>query len=152
MHIATAPPEELYPELLKEMDGVSFHLQNICELQKHLTGEKEVRVALYKKYRRVVNALDGIDTALLATTMGLGVGGVGLLSTIIAAPIALCLEAAAPGCGLVSVGCKFASRGLKTKAKKKDEIYVLAESKLNTIQTTYRACSRITKFLTRSSA
>ena len=80
-----------------------------------------------------MNILDGVDTALLATTMGLGVGGVGLLSTIIVAPIALGLEVGALGCALASVGCKFASRRLHTKAKKHDEIRVLAKSKVNTI-------------------
>ena len=48
MHIATAPPEELYPELPKEMDGVSFHLQKISVLQKRLEGERGIQAALYK--------------------------------------------------------------------------------------------------------
>ena len=49
MHIATAPPEAgLYPELPKEMDGVSFRLQKISELQKQLEQEIEARAALYK--------------------------------------------------------------------------------------------------------
>ena len=41
------------------------------------------------KYRRGTNALDGVDTALLATNMGSLVGSVGLLSTVIAAPAVL---------------------------------------------------------------
>ena len=136
MRIPSAPmADAIYPELpaVDSVNQDSFRLQKISELQKRLESEIETRAALYKKYRRGMNALDGVDTALLATTIGLGVGGVGLLSTIIAAPIALGLEVGALGCGLASVGCKFAGRRLHTKAKKHDEIRVLAESKLNTI-------------------
>ena len=57
----------------------------------------------------------------------------GLLSTIIGAPIAIGLEVGAIGCGLTSAACKFAGRRLRSKAKKHDEIWVLAESKLDTI-------------------
>ena len=132
--VATALPEAgLYPELPKEMDGVSFRLQKISELQKQLESEKEARVSLYKKYNHVVNALAGADTALLASGMGLGVGGGSLLSTVAAAPVTLGLELAALCCRLASVGCKFRGHRLQTKAKKHDEIRVLAESKLNTI-------------------
>ena len=63
--------------------------------------------------------------------MGAGVAGIAL-STVLAAPIAVALEVAALGCGLLGVGCKFVSCKLASKAKKHDEIRVLAESKLNT--------------------
>ncbi|KAI0230290.1 hypothetical protein LSAT2_019323, partial [Lamellibrachia satsuma] len=59
----------------------------------------------------VANSADGVDTALLTASMGVDIGGVGLLSTIIAAPVVLGLEAAALACGLL-VGA-----GLAVKAK-----------------------------------
>jgi hypothetical protein len=65
--------------------------------------------------------------------MGMGVGGVSLLSTIIATPVVLGLEIGALVCGLLGVGGKFISRRLAVKAKKHDQVRVLAESKLNTI-------------------
>ena len=63
----------------------------------------------------------------------MGIGGVGLLSTIIAAPVVLGLEVAALGCGLLSAAGKFVSRRLSVKAKKHDEVMILAGSKLNSI-------------------
>ena len=57
----------------------------------------------------------------------------GLLSTIIAAPVVLGLEVAALGCGLLSAAGKFVSRRLSVKAKKHDEVMILAGSKLNSI-------------------
>ena len=57
----------------------------------------------------------------------------GLLSTIIAAPVVLGLEIAALACGALGVTGKFVGRRLAAKARKHDEIRVLAERKLNTI-------------------
>ena len=56
---------------------------------------------MYKKYRRGANVADGIDTALSVTSVGLAASGVGLLSTIIAAPVAIGLQAGSIVCGLL---------------------------------------------------
>ena len=111
----------------------SYRLQEISQLKKHLEDERDKRSQLYKKYRRGVNALDGVDTTLLAAGMGMGIGGVGPLSTIIAAPVVLGLEIAALACGVLGATGKFVGHRLEVKARKHDEIRVLAESKLNTI-------------------
>ncbi|XP_046559158.1 sodium-dependent noradrenaline transporter-like [Haliotis rubra] len=60
------------------MDG--YRLSQISEIRCQLEQERDVWIVLCKKY------LDGVDTALMATSMGLGTAGVDLLSTIIAAP------------------------------------------------------------------
>ena len=44
--------------------------------------------------------------------MGLGISGVSLLSTILAAPVAVALDAAALGCGLAGIMGQFVSRKL----------------------------------------
>ena len=59
--------------------------------------------------------------------------GVGLLTTIIAAPIAIGLQAGAIACGLLGAGGRFICRKLEAKARKHDQIRVLAVSKLNSI-------------------
>ena len=74
--------ESIYPKLpsaTAEDEGQSYRLQRINEIQKILEGE--VRASLSKKYHRAVKIVDGIDVALIGTTMGLGIGGLGLLST-----------------------------------------------------------------------
>ena len=153
----TAPPTgiPLYPELPITDDGTAgvstiatsggnvnvasqqpdqyFRLQEISRLRKHLEDEKDKRSQLYKKYRRGINAVDAADTALISASMGMGIGGVGLMTTVIAAPVVLGLEIAALGCGLLGVAGKFIGCKLSVKARKHDEVRVLAESKLNTI-------------------
>ena len=59
--------------------------------------------------------------------------GVGLLTTIIAAPVAIGLQAGAIACGLLGAGGRFICRRLEAKARKHDQIRVLAVSKLNSI-------------------
>ena len=117
------------------MDRVSFRLQIISALQKQLEGERDVQAALYQKYRRAVNATDAVEIVLVIGSMMLGAGGIGLLTTVVAASIVVALEAIALNCGLAGIGCKFISRKLLLKARKHDEleVRVLAESKLNSI-------------------
>ena len=67
------------------------------------------------------------------TSVGLAASGVGLLSTFIAAPVAIGLHAGTILCALLGAGGKFVGRRLQAKAGKHDLIRALAESKLNTI-------------------
>ena len=67
------------------------------------------------------------------TSVGLAASGIGLLSTIIAAPVAIGLQAGAIVCGLLGAGGKLVGRRLQAKAKEHDLIRGLAESKLYTI-------------------
>ena len=124
-------PEPIYPVL--PTDGENYRLQEVSQLKKYLETERQKRAELYKKYKRGVNIVDGIDAALVVVALGVGAGGIGLLTTIVATPIVIGLEATALVCGLLGVSSKFISRRLTIKAKKHDEIRVLADSKLNTI-------------------
>ena len=131
--VPTAPPvEPIYPKLDSDQ-GSDYRLAAIRDLENRLERERDERAKLYKKYRKVVNVIDGFDTAMVAASLGMGVAGVGLLTTIIAAPVVVGLEAAAVICGLASFAGKYVSRRLLVKAKKHDEIHVLALSKLNSI-------------------
>ena len=121
----------LYPPL--ETTGDNHRLQHVAEVRSRLEKERDFRASLYKKYRRGANVADGLDTALTAASLGLAASGIGLLSTIIAMPVAVGLQAGAIVCGLLGAGGKFIGRRPGVKARKHDQIRVLAESKLNTI-------------------
>ena len=64
---------------------------------------------------------------------GLAASGVGLLTTIITASVAVGLQAVAIACGVLGAGGRFICRRLEAKARKHDQIRVLAVSKLNSI-------------------
>ena len=125
----------LYPELSGQgaPPDQSYRLQEISRLREHLEAEREKQSQLEKKYRRASNILNGCDTTLLLISALTGVGGVGLLSTIVAAPVVIGLEATALLCGIAGAAGKIVGRRLAVKVKKHCEIRVLAASKLNTI-------------------
>ena len=120
----------LYPPL---ESGETHRLQHVAEVRFRLEKERDFTASMYKKYRRGANVVDGIDTPLSVTSVSLAASGVGLLSTIIAAPVALGLQAGAIVCVLLGAGGKLVGRRLQAKARKHDLIRGLAESKLNTI-------------------
>ena len=102
----------------------SYRLDEISQLEKHLEDERDKRSQLYKKYRRGMNVLDGLNTIFITANMGIG---------ILSHPFVLSLEIVALACGVLGIMGGFVSRHLAVKAKKHNEIRVLAESKLNTI-------------------
>ena len=133
METPSAPA--LYPELpLKQKaQAQGYRLDLIHRLQMQLEAERDQQHTLCKKYHRSIDTIDVIDTTLIAISTGLGIGGVGLLTTIVAAPIVLGLEIGAAGCGIIAVAGKCIGRRISTKALKHDKIRVLADSKINTI-------------------
>lgn len=132
----------IYPSLMEEPSapgidaihaGSSFRLEKIDKIQKELDTEREMRMQLSKKYHRAIKGVQAADEMMIVTSMGLGVAGIGVLSTIIAAPIAIAMEVAALGIGLLSVVGTEVSKRLILKAEKHDRIKTMAETKLNTI-------------------
>ena len=95
---------KIYPSLLvtapEEGTAQSYRLQKINEIQKEIAIERDKRANLSKKYHRVIA---GVDSALVVSSMGLGAAGIGVLSTIIAAPVAIVMESVALGTGLLSM-------------------------------------------------
>ena len=103
----------LYPPLEK---GETHHHQHVAEVRFRLEKEQDFKASTYKKYRRGANFADRLDTALSVTSVGLAATGLGLLSTTIAAPVAIGIGAGAIVCGLLGAVWKLASQRLQAKA------------------------------------
>ena len=136
--------KELYPKLPTappiEDQGQGYRLQKINEIQAFLEKEVEERGKLSKKYFRTAKIVDSIDTVLITITMGAGAGGIGLLSTIVAAPAVI--EGVALFTELLSIIGKYSVKWATSKAEKHEKIKTIASTKLNTIS------SHISKALT----
>ena len=131
--IATAPELREKPEAINERQAQSYRLKKINEIQKELETERDRRSTLSKKYHRSVKIISAVDDSLVAGTMCLGVAGIGVLSTIVAAPIAIAMEASALGAGvLLTIGSQI-NKKLMIKAEKHEKIKILASAKINTI-------------------
>ena len=74
-----------------------------------------------------------IDNCLGVTTIGLGITGVGLLSTIVAAPTVIGIETISNVMGLLRVVRNQAIKKLSLKREQNEKIAMLAVSSLNTI-------------------
>ena len=135
--------KELYPKLPTappiEDQGQGYRLQKINEIQAFLEKEVEERG---KKYFRAAKIVDSVDTVLITITIGAGAGGIGLLSTIVAAPTVIAIEGAALFTGLLSIIGKYSVKWSTSKAEKHEKIKTIASTKLNTIS------SHISKALT----
>ena len=126
---------KIYPVLptAPSDEGHSYRLQKISEIQKEIENEKKKRIHLSKKYHRAFRIISFIDTTLQAGGVALGVVGIGVLSTIAAAPVAIVCESVAIGAGFLSIVGGQVNKKLALKAEKHEKVKVLAESKLNTI-------------------
>ena len=71
----------------------------MAEVRFRLEKERDFRASMYKVYRRGANVADGLDNALSVTSMGFAAYCVGLLSTIIAAAVAIGTGAGTIVCG-----------------------------------------------------
>ena len=74
-----------------------------------------------------------IDNCLGVTAIGLGITGVGLLSTIVAAPAVIGMEAVSIVMGFLRVVGNRAIKKKSLKIEKHEKIAMLAVSALNTI-------------------
>ena len=92
---------------IAETDGKDGHiyivLTKIDEKQEILIVERDKRNELSIKYNRGVNIIGVIDNYLGVTAIGLGITGVSLLSTIVAAPAVIGMEAISIVMGLLRV-------------------------------------------------
>ena len=103
------------------------------EIQEILTLERDKRNELSRKYNRGVNIIGVIDNCLGVTAIGLGITGVELLSTIVAAPAVIGIETLPIVMGLLQVVESQAIKKLSLKIENHEKIAMLAVSTLNTI-------------------
>ena len=134
-NIRFSPNEVRLTELSHSEVGHDYRLKKITEIQMSLEEERISRRRLSEKYYRIVTRVNNSDAVLIAVSMALGVAGVGLLSTIVAAPVVVALEILSICTGILSIIGKYASKKLLLKAQKHEKITVLIEAKLNSIST-----------------
>ena len=100
----------LYPNLPSApsvTDDPNFRLKHIEQLREKLESDRDVRKALYKKYKRGINVLDNLSNVLIFTSVSSGATGIGLLVSVVGSPATLPLEIAAIVSGVLCSFCKF---------------------------------------------
>ena len=102
-------------------------------MQEILAAERDNRNELSRKYKRGVKIIGVIYNCLDVTAIGLGIAGVGLLSTIVAAPAIIGIETVSIVMGLLRVVGNQAIKKLSLKIEKHEKISILAAKSLNTM-------------------
>ena len=125
--------EKLYPNLpnrrenptapdveMEHLDdgGHSYRLKVISDVQKFLEEEITKRDAFSEKYVRIARITSNVDNVLITITLGAGITGAALLTTVVAAPIVLGLEIGAATTGLISLLGNVLVRKTTLKAEK----------------------------------
>ena len=114
--------------------GMYIALTKIDEIQEILVAERDKRNALSTSYNKGVNVISVLDNCLGVAAIGLGVTGFGLLSTIVAAPAVIGMEAVSIVMGLLRVVGNQAIKKMLLNIEKHEKIAMLAVSSLNTIR------------------
>ena len=114
-------------------DGHIYRLKKIDEIQEILIAERDKRNPLSRKNSKGFNIINEIDHCLGVAAIGLGITGVGLLSTIVAAPAVIGMNAVSILIGLFRVVGNQAFKKMSLKIEKHEKIVMLAVSTLNTI-------------------
>ena len=116
-------------------DGAhSYRLKVITDVQKYLEEEITKRENFSKKYFKISRVINSVDSVLISISLGAGITGAVLLSTVVAAPVVLGLEISAGAIGLISL-IGNVSKKTAIKAEKHSKIKMLASAKLDTIKT-----------------
>ena len=103
------------------------------EIQEILIALRDKRNELSIKYNRGVNIIGVIDNCLGITAIGLGITGVSLLSTVVAAPAVIGMEAVSIVMRFIRVVGNRAIKKMSLKIEKHEKIAILAVSTPNTI-------------------
>ena len=98
-------------------DGHIYRLKKIDEIQEILIGERDKRNDLSTKYNREVNIIGVIDNCLGVTAIELVITGVDLLSTTVAIPAVIGMEAVSIVLGLLRVVGNRAIKKMSLKRK-----------------------------------
>ena len=114
-------------------DGDIYRLTKIDEIQEILIAERDIRNEFSLKYNTEVNIIGMIRYCLGVSAIGLGITGVSRLSTMVAAPAVIGMEAVSVVMGLLRVVGNRAIKSMSLKIEKHEKIAMLDVSTLNTI-------------------
>jgi len=111
----------------------AYRPAKIAEIQKDIETERDKRAVLNMKYRKGVRIINVVDYVSDLIVLGSTASSIAVMSTIVAAPIAVVLQGLAVGAGVFSVVGRVINRKFSLKMEKHEKIKTLAEARLNTI-------------------
>ena len=121
---ASAPP-----------DPVVFRMEEIKSVREELTRMKDNRYNLTKKYKKVVNALDGAISGLGTVSAATNAAGLGLALSVVMAPMAIPFGAVGVCTGILSLMFIAPSKYYSKKLTKHTKIMTAIQTQLTAMIT-----------------
>ena len=110
-----------------------YRLKMINGIQEKIVRERNSRELLCKRYRKASKIICNMNDAMIISIIGIHIAGIGVLSTIVSAPVVIPIEASALVLGLLSVIGKRLTTNFSLKVEKHEKIKRLIDSELNII-------------------
>ena len=126
-------------------------LKKLINTKKILNAERDKRNELSTKYNREIHIIGVIDNCLDITVIGLGITGVGLLSTIVAPAAVIGIKAVSIVMGFLRVVGNQTIIKLSLKIENHEKSVMLAVLELNTISSLFRKHYHMTPFQIKNS-
>ena len=127
---------KVYPTLPSAPSDTAqkYRLQKIDEIEAFFLKEIEEREKLAKKFRRIGNSILIVDTGLIITTVISGSSSIAAISSGVAIPIGIVLTGTSLLLSIATTVTRKSLNAIRVKQKKHDQIVLLAQTKLESIQ------------------
>ena len=128
---------KVYPSLPsapEDSTAQKYRLQKISEIETFFLHEIDEREKLAKKFRRIGNSILIVDTGLIITTVISGSASIATISSGVAIPIGIVLTGTSLLLSIATTVTRKSLNAIRVKQKKHDQIILLAQTKLESIQ------------------
>ena len=128
---------KIYPSLPsapEDSTAQKYRLQKIGEIEAFFLHEIDEREKLAKKFRRIGNSILIVDTGLIITTVISGSTSIAAISSGVAIPIGIVLTGTSLMLTIATTVTRKSLNAIRVKQKKHDQIILLAQTKLESIQ------------------
>ena len=122
------------PSAPEDSTAQKYRLQKIGEIETFFLHEIEEREKLAKKFRRIGNSILIVDTGLIITTVISGSASIATISSGVAIPIGIVLTGTSLLLSIATTVTRKSLNAIRVKQKKHDQIILLAQTKLESIQ------------------
>ena len=116
------------------LNNQQFRLNKICEIEEYFIAEIKEGELMSKKLSKYISFFDHFDKSLIALSITSGGVSITFFATAVGAPIAITSASLSLAFSLCTGLVKKLLKATRNKKKKHNKIFMLARSKLNSIE------------------
>jgi len=117
----------------RQTDSHTYRLHHLKDIKAFFECEIEARRKTINKYKKAFTGLSWTSNGCIVVGVTVEASSIALIATGIGAVVGLALEGVGLAIGLLAIPINFGNKKIFKKLEKHEEIYILAVSKLNSI-------------------